>query len=702
VRSRWLFAFSVGVLSVAVWQRPSAAPAATQGTRTVIEQTSDASTADQRSAADLIETLIDEGQLRLIDRRVDTLLPDRVHERYQQVYRGLPVIGADVATQRRSGQLVSSFGIVFRGLEIETAPQQPASQVAATLRANGFATIGSAAPLSILPTADGRVALVYAFRSDDGFVAFVDAADATVLAKLTERHTQAAVGQATGTLGDSKKISVTNQNGTFVTQDALRPPALQTYDLQGNFDRVIAVVTGRGALSNTELGQKSDNVWTDGAVVDAHVHTGWVYDYYYRRFQRRGLDNNDVRIQSIVHPVRLQDYRAASATLGPLYLNAFYNTACRCVVYGEGAPPGVNPAFPGGVRNFATALDVVGHELTHAVTDSSSRLAYVNESGALNEAFSDIIGASIEFLYHSAASSAVRADYLMGEDLAPSGTGLLRSMSAPTDYGQPDHFFARAYIGATSADFDSGGVHVNSGIANNAFYLAVEGGTHRASRRVVTGVGAANRDQIERVFYRAFTAMLPSAATFYLARTATIQSARDLYGINSAAERAVSQAWDAVGVVSPAAALTTQFSPRSVSANTNACSAGGPRPSFNFRVSVSEFQRVGFTVSSFNIYSYDSAIRQIGAESFPAATFRSWFNECQAGSTRIGGGATACASLCGHLGGRASGYAIFEFAGADDNGNPGVFNSDVISLGLPARAEADGEFTTPTFAKVSQ
>jgi hypothetical protein len=279
---------------------------------------------------------------------------------------------------------------------------------------------------------------------------------------------------------------------------------------------------------------------------------------------------------------------------------------------------------------------------------------------------------------------------------------LQRSMGVPTDHGQPDHFFNRTYIGATSADFDSGGVHVNSGIANNAFYLAVEGGTHRTSRRVVTGVGATNREQIEKVFYRAFTAMLPSSATFYLARTATIQSARDLYGVNSAAERAVTQAWDAVGVSSPAAALTTQFSPRSVAANTNACSAGGARPSFRFNVAVSEFQGVGFTVSGFNVYSYDSQARPIGAETFSSATFRSWFTTCQPGSTRIAGGATACSSLCGDLGGRSAGYAIFEFAGVDDNGNPGVFNSDVVSFGLPARAEADGEFTTPTFTKVAQ
>jgi thermolysin len=95
---------------------------------------------------------------------------------------------------------------------------------------------------------------------------------------------------------------------------------------------------------------------------------------------------------------------------------------------------------------------------------------------------------------------------------------------------------------------DSGGVHTNSGIPNHAFYLAIEGGTNRTSGVAVQGVGRANREQIEKVFYRAFVFLLPANATFSTARAATIQAARDLYGAGSAPERAVTQAWNAVGV----------------------------------------------------------------------------------------------------------------------------------------------------------
>src|SRR5574339_479970 len=120
----------------------------------------------------------------------------------------------------------------------------------------------------------------------------------------------------------------------------------------------------------------------------------------------------------------------------------------------------------------------------------------------------------------------------MGEDvIRPAG---LRSMSDPGVFGDPDHYSHR-FLGST----DNGGVHINSGISNQAFYLAIEGGTNRTSGIAVEGVGGANREQMEKVFYRAFTSMLPTNATFSHARAATIQAARDLYGNNSNAERAV-------------------------------------------------------------------------------------------------------------------------------------------------------------------
>jgi thermolysin len=651
--------------------------------------------------AALIESMIGSGKLRLTERHDDPLVPGRVHERYQQSYEGIPVLGADITQQRRNGQVISAFGIVYDGLAMDVTPTNSVSQITTLLRGQGVGMATTSAPMMILPTNAGGIELVYAMHTSDGAMAYVSARDASTVMQITQKQTQSAVGLGTGTLGDAKKMSATSLGGTFVSQDALRPPSLQTYDLQGNYRRLVDILLGRAVIGTADLASKSDNVWTDGAIVDAHVNTGWVYDYYYKRFQRRDLDNNDLQMRSMLHSVRLQDYRALSGEYGDLYLNAFYDSGCRCMVYGEGLPAGVSAAFPAGVRNFATALDIVGHELTHAVTDATSRLNYANESGALNEAFSDIMGTSIEFFHQPAGSGPLKADYQLGEDLAAvGGEALMRSLQSPPSYGQPDHYFDRAYIGANTSDFDSGGVHYNSGIANNAFYLAIEGGRHPTSGQRVTGVGAANREQIEKIYYRAFTAMLSSNSTFYLARVATIQSARDLYGAGSAPERAIIESWNAVGVLNPASALTTNFSPRSVPANTVACSGSTARPSFTFRVSVSEFQRVGFTVSDFTILSYDSQMRKIATDNFTDATFRGWFNQCSTGSTRIGPGATACATICGDLGGRSSGHAIFLFYGYDDNGTPGLFNSPVLSMGLPARDAVETPVTTaPSFTK---
>jgi thermolysin len=170
----------------------------------------------------------------------------------------------------------------------------------------------------------------------------------------------------------------------------------------------------------------------------------------------------------------------------------------------------------------------------------------MNESGALNEAFSDIMGTSVEFFYQQPGPGIGQADFLLGEDSIRSPFGGLngsRSLNNPAAFGDPDHYSIR-YTGTD----DNGGVHINSGIANHAFYLAVAGGTNRVSGLSVTGVGLANMEQIEKVFYRAFTLLMPANSTFATARAATIQSARDLYPTNAAVVNAVTQAWTAVGV----------------------------------------------------------------------------------------------------------------------------------------------------------
>jgi thermolysin len=205
--------------------------------------------------------------------------------------------------------------------------------------------------------------------------------------------------------------------------------------------------------------------------------------------------------------------------------------------------------------------------------------------GAINEAVSDMFGTSVEFFYQPAGSGPLKADYLMGEDI--SGFGPNRSLSDPASItirhdfgtiGYPDHVskmlnYALLATGGTATNptsvglspvaftnggfvflfnnggtVDGGGVHLNSTLFSHAFYLAIEGGRNATSGLSVAGVGGANRAQIERVFFRAMTQLMPNNANLQTAAAAVIQAAIDLYGPGSAAAQAVTQAMTAVGL----------------------------------------------------------------------------------------------------------------------------------------------------------
>jgi bacillolysin len=484
------------------------------------------------------------GDLRVRSTTADTVVRGRNHQRLDQFHRGVRVFGADVAEQMIGGQVISVFGNVYANINIDPSPEIGAERAREIVEADAGVELGAALDpeLVILPRGNDAYLLTWRLKAaldNDIRAYFVDARTGTIAFEYSDLQTQSAVGRGQGVLGDSKKISVQPSGGQYMAKDMLRPPSLTTYDMQGNHQRVISFLNGSINLGNSDIASDSDNNWTDTAVTDAHVYAGWTYDYYFKRFDRRGLNNANRAVQVLVHPIRRVDVFTLFDQFSEFYTNAFY-AGNGVVVFGEGLPP--NTTLGGQSWDFVSgALDIVAHELTHGVTEFSSNLIYQNESGALNEAFSDIIGTSAEFFFQPPGSGNLRADYAIGEDVVR--VGGIRSMSDPQSMGDPDHY-SRRFLGTA----DNGGVHINSGIPNHVFYLAIEGGTNRTSGISVQGVGASNREQIEKVFYRAFTQMLPANATFAVARAATIQSARDLFGNNSAAERAVTQAWTACGV----------------------------------------------------------------------------------------------------------------------------------------------------------
>jgi len=507
-----------------------------------------------RSWDNRVNEMVRANELALRTTRTDTVLEGRTHERYDQYVGGVRVFGGGVSRQIDQGITQSVFGTLHADVTVSLNPAvsvEEARRLFAALSDSTETSPTRVPELVVLPRDESGYVLAWRqhlWRDGGWWHTFLDAGTGVTALEYNDLQTQSAVGVGTGVMGDRKKISVRSLGGQYVTDDDLRPPILITYDMRGNRFRTDLYLEGLYRPTTSDLATDSDNTWTDGANVDAHVHLGWTYDYYFKRFGRRGLDDRDAPIYAVTHPVRRSDLESLpSSAISGYMLNAFWCGGCGpsgsgAMVFGEGLPPGYVLASTGQyVDYFAGALDIVAHELTHALTSFSSGLIYRNESGALNESFSDVLGTSVEFFYSGQGVHGQPADYLLGEDIVRPGGS--RSLANPSAFDDPDHY-SRRYRGSN----DNGGVHTNSGIPNHAFYLAIEGGTNRTSGLTVQGVGPANREQIEKVFYRAFVHMLPSNATFRVARAATIQSARDLYGVGSPAERAVTEAWTAVGV----------------------------------------------------------------------------------------------------------------------------------------------------------
>ncbi|WP_088066826.1 M4 family metallopeptidase [Gottfriedia luciferensis] len=305
-----------------------------------------------------------------------------------------------------------------------------------------------------------------------------------------------------GVLGDTKSLNMTLSGSSYYLQDNTRGQGIFTYDAASRTRLPGTLWTSPDTLLNSTY---------DGAAVDAHYYAGKTFDYYKNVFGRNSYDNKGAALKSSVHYSRS-------------YNNAFWNGTQ--MVYGDGDGTTFIPLSGG--------LDVVGHELTHAVTENSSNLIYQNESGALNESISDIFGTLIEFYNNN------NPDYEIGEDIYTPNVpnDALRSMSDPAKYGDPDNYSKR-YTGTS----DNGGVHTNSSIINKAAYLIAQGGTHYGV--TVTGIG---NDKLGQIFYRANTVYLTSSATFSQARAALVQSAADLFGASSAEVTTVNKAFDAVGV----------------------------------------------------------------------------------------------------------------------------------------------------------
>lgn len=289
-------------------------------------------------------------------------------------------------------------------------------------------------------------------------------------------------------------------------------------------ERIVYDAQNGSGLPGAQVRGEGDPPTGDAGADEAYDGAGATYDLYFDIYGRNSINNAGMRMDSTVH------YQTG-------YDNAFWNG--RQMVYGDG-----DEDLPESQRlfnRFTIAIDIIGHELTHGVTQYEANLVYRNQPGALNESMSDVFGSLVK--QRVLNQTARQADWIIGEGLFTAnvnGVGI-RSMKAPgTAYNdpalgkdpQPGHM--DDYVNTTS---DNGGVHINSGIPNRAFYL------------VAYELDGFAWEKAGRIWYEVLTNHLASDSDFQAAADATYLVAGNMYGANSVEQQAVQNGWAGVGIV---------------------------------------------------------------------------------------------------------------------------------------------------------
>jgi vibriolysin len=303
--------------------------------------------------------------------------------------------------------------------------------------------------------------------------------------------------------------------------DAIDGTVVWSYDnLRTARDRRIHTANHGTSLPGSLVRLEGGVANADADINASYDVLGSTYDCYRALFGRDSYDNAGATLISSVH-------------FSTNYSNAFWNGTQ--LVYGDG--DNVN------ARGFTGSMDLTAHELTHAVTERTSNLIFAGESGALNEAMSDIFGNVCEWYRDTGGNvnSATSADnWTVYEDIFLAGPE--RFMNDPARDGVSRDFWT-----PTVGNLD---VHYSSGVGNLAFYLAANGGTHPRGTSTIPVTGIGMRDAA-RIFYLANIAYLTPSATFADARVSTIAAAVDLFGPGSNQVEQIGHAWSAVGVLLP-------------------------------------------------------------------------------------------------------------------------------------------------------
>jgi bacillolysin len=498
-------------------------------------------------------------ELELSVRRDRTDALGMHHVRFAQRVSGIPVAGADVFVHFRNDGSLATVDTTYvpdlasvnvtPAFGTDEALQLAISDFASKRPKFGPGQFWRPPILELVVFPSGSTArLAYHVRlhvrsADPSHMDYViDASTRAILRKYENLQT-AIPTTGSGRTSDNQTVTlqISQEGTTFTLEDMTRTAkGIRTFTYNNQPDATCANdLSPDGCLEQWINAHPRGDLWTStnkdawdtagnakGAAVDAHTYAGYVYDYYKSKFNRKSIDDKDMEIQSNVH-------------FGQNFANAFWDGVG--MVYGDGDTIQLKLTTKG--------YDVIVHELTHGVTEHESGLEYHDQPGALNEALSDILAAFAEHVTFPHATN----NWLVGEKVAGLLLGTkLRDMADPgsvTLAPQPDNM--TKYNTTTE---DNGGVHINSGIPNNAAYLMTMGGTNKTSQIVVSnGIGW---EKAEQLWYRAATEYFGATSDFKAAAQATLTAAADL-GYTESNKATIECAWIAVGVITTPSACRT-------------------------------------------------------------------------------------------------------------------------------------------------
>ncbi|HDK7160864.1 TPA: peptidase M4 family protein [Clostridium botulinum] len=310
-------------------------------------------------------------------------------------------------------------------------------------------------------------------------------------------------GKGKSSLNGIVDIDLTYKDGKYYLKNSNKN--IYVYDINNKY----IGYTKSDLLRASSLVENNSNEFIDDKhiiAVDTYINLGKTYDYYKDKFNRNSIDNKGMKVEAFV------DYNAVG--------DAAWSEEFNSMFFGNG--DGKN------FTHMSRSLDIVGHEFSHGVTHKESNLKYENESGALNESFSDIMGVAIK-----------GKNFKIGEDSwTPDIEGdAIRDMQDPSKGYQPAHM--KDYR-SMDIRYDNGGVHVNSGIINHAAYLIADG---------IEKLGVENsKDIMAKLFYTANCYEWDETTNFSKCRNDLIKVTKNLYGENSKYVQIVENAFDKVGI----------------------------------------------------------------------------------------------------------------------------------------------------------